>query len=79
MEQRAKEKEIPYQVEAEGKDPGTDAYVLGTSSCGVPCVMVSYPLKYMHTAVETVASCDLNNTVALLKEFVLHFTEVEYA
>ena len=70
LENIAKEKEIPYQVEVEGGDPGTDAMVIETSGGGVPCVMVSFPLKYMHTGIETVSSRDMENTVKLLKEFV---------
>ena len=70
VENIAKEKEIPYQVEVEGSDPGTDAMVIETSGGGVPCVMVSFPLKYMHTGIETVNSKDMENTVKLIKEFV---------
>lgn len=70
LESTAKEKDIPYQIEVEGGDPGTDARVIETAGGGVPCVMVSFPLKYMHTGIETLNSRDMENTVKLLKEFV---------
>ena len=79
IEAVAKNKNIPYSVEVESGDPGTDAFVLETYSGGTPCVMVSYPLRYMHTTAEIINSRDLENTSLLLQEFVLGFEEVEYA
>ncbi|MDP4119195.1 MAG: M20/M25/M40 family metallo-hydrolase [Bacillota bacterium] len=75
----AEKYEIPYQVEVEGGDTGTDAFVIGTAGEGIPCVMVSFPLKYMHTGIETVSCTDLENATAILRRFILDFSEVEYA
>lgn len=75
LEKVAKNKEIPYQVEVEASDPGTDATVIEISGGGVPCVMVSFPLKYMHTGIETVNSRDMENLVDLLTEYVLEAGE----
>jgi len=75
IERIAKEKEIPYQVEVEASDPGTDATVIEICGGGVPCVMASFPLKYMHTGIETVNSRDMENLVKLLEEYVLEAGE----
>ncbi len=76
LESVAKENGIPYNVEAEGGDPGTDAFVLETASGGTPCVMVSYPLKYMHTGIETVNLTDLENSSELICSFAKGLKEV---
>ena len=39
----------------------TDAWVVQVSREGVPCALMSLPLKYMHTTVET---CDLTQIEA---------------
>ncbi len=75
LERVAKEKEIPYQVEVEAADTGTDATVIEIFGGGVPCVMASFPLKYMHTGIETVNSGDMENLVKLLVEYVLEAGE----
>lgn len=69
LENVAKQNGISYTVEAEGGDPGTDAFVFETASGGTPCVMVSYPLKYMHTGTETVNISDLENCSELISRF----------
>ena len=67
----AKKKRIPYQIEAIPHATGTDANVIQLTKSGVATGQVSIPLRYMHTPVELVSLKDLENTVKLLKEFVL--------
>ena len=38
---------------------------------GVPTALVSIPLKYMHTSVETVSLKDIQETGRLLAQFVI--------
>ncbi len=71
--------QIPYQVEVESGDTGTDAFVIETAGCGIPCLLVSIPLKYMHTTVETADISDIENTAELIEKFLKDFSEVEYA
>ncbi|MBQ9097216.1 MAG: M20/M25/M40 family metallo-hydrolase [Clostridia bacterium] len=65
-----KEKEVPYQLEVEGGDTGTDAWVVQTVNEGVPCILVSIPLRYMHTLVEVLSLKDLENTSRIIFEFI---------
>ena len=38
---------------------------------GIPCALVSVPLRYMHTNIETIEYQDLIYTISLLKSFIL--------
>ncbi|MDD3295805.1 MAG: M42 family metallopeptidase [Candidatus Omnitrophica bacterium] len=67
----AKEKNIPYQIEAISRATGTDANVIQLTKSGVATGLVSIPLRYMHTPVEIVSLKDLENTIALIKQFIL--------
>jgi endoglucanase len=62
----AKADNIPYQIAVPGKRTGTDADVIHMSRAGVPCGLVSIPLRYMHSPVETVQLSDVENAVDLL-------------
>ena len=55
----AKRNRIPYTIEVEGGDTGTNAGVIQLSGMGVPCLLLSIPLLYMHTMVETVDLADM--------------------
>jgi putative aminopeptidase FrvX len=61
--------EIPYSVEVMPRHSGTDAYALQVTAEGVPTMVVSIPLRYMHTAVEMVAMKDIARAGRLLAEF----------
>ncbi len=64
--------EIPYAVEVMPRHSGTDAYALQVAAEGVPTMVVSIPLRYMHTPVEVVALKDIRRTAHLLSEFITH-------
>ena len=66
----AKEKEIPYQLEAMGGSSGTDADDIAVSRGGVRTGLVSIPQRYMHTPCEIVEIADIENTGRLVAEFV---------
>ena len=50
---------------------GTDAYAMQVSRAGIPCGLVSIPLRNMHTPVEVVAIADVEQAARLLAKFVL--------
>lgn len=54
---------------------GTDAYALQVARDGVPTGLVSIPIRYMHTMVETVSVIDIERAGRLLAEFVARLDE----
>ncbi len=62
--------EIPHQVEYLPTHSGTDAMALQVVAEGVPSMVVSIPLRYMHTPVEMVSLKDVRRAGRLLAEFV---------
>lgn len=62
--------EIPYAVEVMPRHSGTDAFALQVAAEGIPTMVVSIPLRYMHTPVEVVALKDIKRTSHLLSEFI---------
>ena len=60
---------IPLQHESSSRYSGTDTDVIFTSRAGIPSALVSIPMRYMHSTVETVDVVDVAHTVALLVAF----------
>ena len=67
----AQKKEIPFQRAAATRATGTDTDAFAYSSDGVASALISLPLKYMHTTVETVHKDDVENVIRLMYEFVI--------
>jgi len=65
----AEAQKIPCQLEAETYPTGTDARAIQMSQRGIATGLVSIPLRYMHTPVETIHLEDLENVVRLLVAF----------
>ncbi|MDX9749589.1 MAG: M20/M25/M40 family metallo-hydrolase [Flavobacteriales bacterium] len=64
---RAAEKEkIPFQRLAASRATGTDTDAFAYGAAGVPSALISLPLRYMHTTVETVHRLDVENVVRLI-------------
>ena len=61
---------IPLQTQARARGNGTDAFVMRHTRAGVPVVQISIPLRYMHSAVETIDLDDVAATSALLAAVV---------
>jgi putative aminopeptidase FrvX len=57
---------MEYTVEASGRWTGTDADAYQISRAGVPTGLVSIPLRYMHSPVETVDLGDVEAVIELL-------------
>ena len=69
----AKEKNIPIQHEVWAARTGTDGDHIFNFQEGIPVVLISIPLRYMHSANEVVSKNDLANTILLLKELIKSF------
>ena len=61
---------IAYQTEVETGDTGTNAWDIQVSACGIPCVLLSIPLRYMHTTIETLSLTDLENSAEGIALFI---------
>jgi endoglucanase len=66
----AEQLEIPYQIEVMPRHSGTDAFSLQVAAEGIPTMVLSIPLRYMHTPVEMIALKDVRRTARLLAEFI---------
>ena len=66
----AKQREIPYQLEALPRSSGTDAWGIQVAREGVPAGLLSIPVRYMHQPIETVALRDVERTGRWLAAFV---------
>ena len=70
MEKTAKENKIHCTIEIDGGATGTDAWEIQVSGGGIPTALMSIPLKYMHTSVETLAISDVKDTAKVITEFI---------
>lgn len=70
---------LPFQTEVEGGDNGTDAFLIETVKSGVPCALVSFPLKYMHSPVETASLSDIEKLISLITEFSANFERRDFS
>jgi putative aminopeptidase FrvX len=71
----AKEVDIPFQRAAATRATGTDTDAFAYSGSGVASALISLPLKYMHTTVETVHKDDVQNVINLIYETVLRIED----
>lgn len=71
----AKENNIPVQHDVMPGRTGTNADQLCIAKGGVKTALLSIPLRYMHTCVETVNTIDVDNTAKLIEKFILNLEE----
>jgi len=62
----AEKNKIPFQRAAASRATGTDTDAFAYSNEGVPSVLISLPLRYMHTTVEMCRREDVENTIRLI-------------
>ncbi len=67
----AREKEITFQRQAVSRSTGTDTDAFAYAAEGVASALISLPLKYMHTTVETVHQRDVEQVIQLMYETLL--------
>jgi putative aminopeptidase FrvX len=71
VEKLAGDKAIPLQWRALSRSTGTDTDSFAYSNDGCPSVLISIPLRYMHTTVEMLHRDDIENTIRLIYETLL--------
>ena len=62
----ANDKKIPFQRAAASRSTGTDTDAFAYSKGGVASCLISLPLRYMHTTVESVHKSDVENVIRLI-------------
>ncbi len=62
---------IPVQLRAVSRSTGTDTDSFAYANDGCPSVLISIPLRYMHTTVEMLHRSDVEQTIRLMYETVL--------
>ena len=71
VEDVASKKKIPLQMRTVSRSTGTDTDSFAYANDGCPSVLISIPLKYMHTTVEMLHKDDVESTIHLMYETLL--------
>ncbi|MDQ7027257.1 MAG: M42 family metallopeptidase [Anaerolineae bacterium] len=66
----AKEYEIKYQIEPAVGATGTDAAAIQLARDGIPTLLLSIPIRNMHSPVETLHLRDIERTGRLMAQFI---------
>lgn len=66
----AEKAKIPLQHESSSRFTGTDTDVIFNQKEGIPSALISLPLRYMHSVVETCDLRDVDQIISLLCAFV---------
>lgn len=74
VEEVADKKKIPVQMRTVSRSTGTDTDSFAYANDGCPSVLISIPLRYMHTTVEMLHKDDVVNTIQLMYESLLELT-----
>ena len=74
VEDVAEKVNIPVQLRTVSRSTGTDTDSFAYANDGCPSVLISIPLRYMHTTVEMLHRSDIENTIKLMYETVLTLT-----
>ena len=75
LKEVAERVEIPVVSEAMPSYSSTDADAIQLTAEGIPTMVISIPLRYMHTPVEVVAVKDIQRAGRLLAEFISSLEE----
>ncbi len=74
LEKAASERNIGLQYELTPRRTGTDADKMRLTGKGVPVALVSLPLRYMHSPVETASFQDMEKEIDLLVTMIKNLT-----
>ena len=74
VEKVATKNKIPLQLRAVSRSTGTDTDSFAYANDGCPSVLMSIPLRYMHTTVEMLHRNDIDDTIRLMYETLLTLT-----
>ncbi len=74
VEETAAKIDLPVQMRTVSRSTGTDTDSFAYANDGCPSVLISIPLRYMHTTVEMIHKRDIEQTIRLMYEFLLTLT-----
>lgn len=74
VEAIAEKNNIPVQLRAVSRSTGTDTDSFAYANDGCPSVLISIPLRYMHTTVEMLHRTDIEQTINLMYHTLLNLT-----
>ena len=74
VQDTAEKNKIPVQLRAVSRSTGTDTDSFAYAHEGCPSVLISIPLRYMHTTVEMIHKQDIEQTILLIYETLLNLT-----
>jgi endoglucanase len=66
----AEQLDIPYHFDPMPNQSGTDAMGTQITAEGIPSMVLSIPLRYMHTPVEVITMKDISRTGHLMAQFI---------
>jgi putative aminopeptidase FrvX len=72
VQDTAQKKKIPVQLRTVSRSTGTDTDSFAYANEGCPSVLISIPLRYMHTTVEMLHKSDIEQTIKLMYETLLN-------
>jgi putative aminopeptidase FrvX len=74
VEEVAEKNNIPLQMRTVSRSTGTDTDSFAYANDGCPSVLISIPLRYMHTTVEMLHKDDIDSTIQLMYQTLLTLT-----
>jgi putative aminopeptidase FrvX len=74
VEDVAEKNKISVQMRTVSRSTGTDTDSFAYANDGCPSVLISIPLRYMHTTVEMLHKRDIEETILLMYETLLELT-----
>src|ERR1700733_2906436 len=74
VQKTAEKNQLPVQLRAVSRTTGTDTDSFAYANDGCPSVLISIPLRYMHTTVEMIHRNDIETTIELMYETLLTLT-----
>ncbi|MCC6299026.1 MAG: M42 family peptidase [Anaerolineales bacterium] len=75
LKELAERLEIPWFLDVTAAHSGTDAFPMQVTAEGIPTALVEFPIRYMHTPVESVSIKDIQRAGRLLAEFIASLDE----
>lgn len=69
----ARAEAMDFQLEVMEGNTGTNAWEMQIAACGTAMALLSIPLRYMHTPIETVQLSDIDSVSGLLYHFLRDF------